>query len=96
MTESRAFPGHSRRSETTTPIYSVVLYRGITDMDARDYPERQGRKIWLDQDEVVLFLEQATTKQQEIAFHLMARSGLRSNEVIEVRRLTVVNTPPGP
>lgn len=65
-------------------------------MYLRDYPERQGKKIWLDQDEVELFLNQPTTKQQEIAFHLMARSGLRSHEVIEVRPTDVVNTPAGP
>lgn len=65
-------------------------------MYLRDYPERDGKKILLDQEEVDLFLDQAEDKQQQIAFQLMVRSGLRSHEVIEVCPPDVVNTPAGP
>ena len=56
--------GHSRRPEPPRgvgPLYTDVLYPDFTDMYLRDYPERQGKKIWLDQDEVELFLDQTTS-----------------------------------
>lgn len=65
-------------------------------MFIREYPQADGYKVWLDSEEVDLFLDQALDQEQKIAFLLMLRSGLRSSEVLNVRPKDVVETEAGP
>lgn len=60
------------------------------------HKEQDGLKVWLDRPEVDLFLEQAPTTEQAIAFQLMARCGLRRKEVLDVVPPDVVDTDVGP
>jgi integrase len=51
----------------------------------KDYPEREGKRVWLNEDEIAMLLENFRDNPEEmIASILMARCGLRRNEVIGV------------
>lgn len=60
------------------------------------YPEKDGMKVWLDEREVDAWIAQADDTEQRIAFQLMAYSGLRSKEVLEVTPEHVQQTLAGP
>ena len=49
-----------------------------------DFPEQDGKRVWLDQSELDLLIDQAKTSEQEIAFTLAGRSGLRREEIVSV------------
>jgi len=53
-------------------------------MNVREHKQREDKKVWLSQDEVELLIENAGGIEQEIAFGLGARCGLRSHEVLDV------------
>ena len=55
-------------------------------MHMEDYDDRDGRKVWLTRDEVADVVADAADDGtvQRIAIGLMARSGLRSAEVVDV------------
>ena len=65
-------------------------------MNLRDYPEKDGMMVWLDKQEIRLFLEQAEHTKQRIAFLLGLRSGLRSDEIVNVAPADVVDSSAGP
>lgn len=49
-----------------------------------DFPEQDGKRVWLAQDELGLLIEQAKTPEQEVAFTLAGRAGLRREEIVSV------------
>lgn len=49
-----------------------------------DFPGRDGKRVWLDQSELDLLIDKSKTAEQEIAFRLAGRAGLRREEVISV------------
>lgn len=51
-------------------------------MNLRDYDEKDGKKVWLSDGEVEVFLGAADHTEQRIAFALGARCGLRSHEIV--------------
>ena len=64
-------------------------------MHMEDYDDRDGRKVWLTRDEVADVVADADGTVQRIAIGLMARSGLRSAEVVDVTPDDVDETPSG-
>ncbi|USZ72673.1 tyrosine-type recombinase/integrase [Natronosalvus halobius] len=52
-------------------------------------------KVWLSQIEVAQLLEVATDTQQQLAYSLGARCGLRSHEILDVSPEDVVDTDAG-
>ena len=65
-------------------------------MNCHPYDGQDGMKVWLDESEVQLFLNQAKNTTQEIAFSLGVRSGLRIHEIVKARAKDVVTTSAGP
>ncbi|EMA01806.1 integrase family protein [Haloarcula vallismortis ATCC 29715] len=65
-------------------------------MNTTEHDDRDGRKVWLSNDEVELLLETASGPSQRLAFALAARCGLRSEEVTRVTDNDVVDTDAGP
>jgi integrase len=66
-------------------------------MRLEDYNEKDGKRVWLDHDEVDQLLAKAEgDTMREIAFGLMARCGLRGKEVVEVTPPDVVSADTGP
>lgn len=59
--------------------------------DSKDY----GKKIWLSTDDVALLMDAAEDTEQQIAFGLGARCGLRSAEWLDVEPQHVVDTDAG-
>jgi len=62
-------------------------------MHMEDYDDRDGRKVWLTRDEVADVVADADGTVQRTAVGLMARSGLRSAEVVDVTPADVDETP---
>ncbi|MFO7909871.1 MAG: diguanylate cyclase [Halomonas sp.] len=65
-------------------------------MRLEDYDEADGKKCWLDREEVDRLLNKTQTTQQSIALMLMVRCGLRRAEVVDVTPPDVVKTDVGP
>lgn len=65
-------------------------------MFLRPYDEKDGRMVWLDEDEVELFLSRADDTTTQIAFALGVRCGLRSHEIVSVTPADIVATSAGP
>lgn len=55
------------------------------------FDEKDGRRVWLSDQEVDLLLKHADDQQRRIAFALGARCGLRSHEVLDVAPAHVVD-----
>lgn len=55
-------------------------------MRLQDFPEDDGKRVWLEQAEVELLLENAKDIRHEVAFRLGARAGLRRDEIVSVTR----------
>ncbi|QGX94995.1 site-specific integrase [Haloplanus rallus] len=55
------------------------------------FDEKDGRRVWLSDQEVDLLLEHADEQRRRIAFALGARGGLRSHEVLDVAPAHVVD-----
>jgi integrase len=64
-------------------------------MNLEDYPDQDGMKAWLSDDEVTHLLEQFEDTERRIAVALAARCGLRSAEVLDVAPDHVVDTDAG-
>lgn len=65
-------------------------------MRLKDYPEKKnGKRVWLDEDEVQLWLDEARGPLQKVAFLLAARVGLRRGEIVQVRPVDFVEGPTG-
>jgi integrase len=65
-------------------------------MRLKDYDEKSGKRVWLSEREIGLLLEQFRDRNQEqIAAILMARCGLRRQEVVDVQPAHLVATDHG-
>lgn len=64
-------------------------------MRLSDYPELEGQQVWLNQDEVDLFLDEAQSAEQRRAFLLGVRAGLRREEIVSVTVADFLNGPDG-
>jgi integrase len=64
-----------------------------------DYPERDGKRVWLSQsdenDEVAALIDEAESPEQEIAFRLGAQAGLRREEIASVTTNDFTHAPDG-
>lgn len=65
-------------------------------MFAEPFETEDGYRIWLDQQEVSQLIAQADDQDEEIAFTLAVRSGLRVKEIVGVQSEHVVTTSAGP
>jgi len=65
-------------------------------MFAEPFDTEDGFRMWLDQEEVTLLLSHADGQQEELAFALGVRSGLRASEIVAVEAGHVVDTSAGP
>ena len=65
-------------------------------MFAEPFDAEDGYRVWLDQAEVTRLLSKARDQQEELAFTLGVRSGLRASEIVAVRAKHVVDTSAGP
>src|SRR6056297_1823228 len=65
-------------------------------MFAEPFETGDGYRVWLDQAEVTRLLSRAKGQQEELAFTLGVRSGLRASEIVSVRAKDVVDTSAGP
>jgi len=62
-------------------------------MRMKDYAEKEGKRVWLSEDEIHMLLEHFRSKPEETAASiLMARCGLRRNEVTHVTPADLVST----
>lgn len=64
-------------------------------MRLKDYSERDGKRVWLSNKELELFVDQAQDPRQDIAFNLGARSGLRRKEMLDLRFRDLTETDTG-
>jgi len=64
-------------------------------MNLEEHAKRDDMKVWLSDEELVTLLDAASDVRHEIAIGLMARSGLRSHEVLDVKPRDVVDTGAG-
>ncbi|TVT89082.1 tyrosine-type recombinase/integrase [Haloferax volcanii] len=64
-------------------------------MKMENYPEKDGKKVWLTPDEVTDLLDEADDTEQRIAMGLMVRCGLRVAEAVDVAPDDVVDTTAG-
>lgn len=55
------------------------------NMLTEEYEDKDGRRVWLDRNEVELLLDQMDGPRQRCAVRLGAECGLRSHEIVEVR-----------
>jgi len=64
-------------------------------MKLRPHDEEDGKKVWLSEDDVQKLEATAADTEQQIAFGLGARGGLRSAEILDVAPQDVVDTDAG-
>ncbi|WP_084568927.1 site-specific integrase [Halostagnicola larsenii] len=64
-------------------------------MRLKPYPHREGKRVWLGNDELESVIGQAKNTEQTIAFLLAGRCGLRRCEIVQVTPADVVDTPTG-
>lgn len=64
-------------------------------MRLKDYPEKDGKRVWLRDDELDAVIDEAQDTEQTIAFLLGDRVGLRRSEIVEVRPVDLVEGPTG-
>lgn len=66
-------------------------------MRLKDYDDRDGKRVWLSENEIELLLTQtdANTPEQDVAFQLAARCGLRRNEITDITPSDLVTTDTG-
>lgn len=64
-------------------------------MRLKDYDERDGKRVWLSDEELSQFIEHAQSLEQRLAFQLAGRVGLRRNELMFVKPRDFVTGPTG-
>ncbi len=64
-------------------------------MNLREHDNTDEMKVWLSDDDVAQLFGVARDTEQEVAFSLGARCGLRSHEVLDVAPSHVVETDAG-
>lgn len=57
-----------------------------------DYDERDGKKVWLEQNELDALINEYQTPEQEVAFRLGGKAGLRRKELASVTSADFVET----
>jgi len=65
-------------------------------MFAEPFDDDDGYRVWLDRTETDLLLQAADNRQDRTAFELGVRSGLRVQEIVDVKARDVVSTSAGP
>lgn len=60
-----------------------------------DYPDKDGKRVWLSSDEMGLLIDQAQNAEQRIAFTLAGRGGLRRDEIVSVTQSDFQHGPEG-
>jgi integrase len=60
-----------------------------------DYHQKDGKRVWLTSEEIDAVIAEADSPEQRIAFTLAGKGGLRSGEVIAVRRQDFTQAPDG-
>lgn len=64
-------------------------------MRLKEFPEKDGMRVWLAEREIQQFLDQADDPIKSVAFLLGARSGLRRKEILDVKAHHVRETDAG-
>lgn len=64
-------------------------------MRLQDYEERDGKRVWLSNDELNRFIDDAKTPIQKAAFLFAGRVGLRRSEIVQVTMNDIVEGPTG-
>jgi integrase len=64
-------------------------------VNLEEYPEQDGMKVWLSEEEVGLLLDHYDDTEKRVALALGARCGLRSDETVRVAPEDVVDTDAG-
>lgn len=64
-------------------------------MNLREHDASDGMKAWLSEDDTAALLDAAKNTEQEIAFALAVRCGLRSHEILDVAPTDVVESDAG-
>lgn len=64
-------------------------------MQLKNYPEDDGKRVWLTDNELGRLLGRAQNTEQKIAFGLGARSGLRAAEIVAVTPPDIVESQAG-
>jgi integrase len=64
-------------------------------MRLKDYDDRDGKRVWLLDDELSALLDDASDTEQSIAFQLAGRVGLRRSEIVQIRPADLVDGPTG-
>lgn len=64
-------------------------------MNLREHDHADGMAVWLSTEDSDRLIDAADTKEQEIAFSLGVRCGLRSHEILQVRPSDIVDTDAG-
>ncbi|MFW5950260.1 MAG: tyrosine-type recombinase/integrase [archaeon] len=62
-------------------------------MHLEDFETDAGKRVWLSRDELELFLDHVDGNERQIALGLAARSGLRTDEIVEVTPADIVTGP---
>ena len=64
-------------------------------MRLKDHPKKDGMRVWLDERETQQLIEATKNTEQRLALLLMARSGMRRNEMLQVTPADLVETDTG-
>ncbi|QSG08907.1 tyrosine-type recombinase/integrase [Halapricum desulfuricans] len=64
-------------------------------MNLDDYPEQDGKKVWLSEDETQRLLETAEEGKPQLAMAIGVRCGLRTDEIVRVAPDDVADTDAG-
>jgi len=64
-------------------------------MQLKNYDQKDGKKVWLTADELGEFVESVTDDEHRFAIGLLARSGLRGQEALDVTPDDLVEGPSG-
>ena len=64
-------------------------------MRLKDHPKKDGMRVWLDESETQQLIGATKSIEQELALLLMARSGLRRKEMLQVTPADLVETDTG-
>jgi integrase len=64
-------------------------------VNLEEYPDQDGMKVWLSEEEVGLLLDHYDDTEKRVALALGARCGLRSDETVRVAPEDVVDTDAG-
>lgn len=64
-------------------------------MRLQDFPEDDGKRVWLSQPELNLLISKAGPVEHEVAFMLAGYAGLRRGEAIKIRPVEFIQAPRG-